>query len=245
MQMINWEQISFSKSTALEHYEVVKREISKPSFVSPYFNFTQDVADLRNQLKTAFDDVLDMLDYESTSGKLDYSFDVPMALKVYEILSEEIGFTNRVASNDEVWRYLQVDVIPEITNLRHGKEDYFIGRPSRMYLKSLWWYVHLSWQGNTEDTRKVLEKCDTDIKMNLIERTAKGYYIDLYREIMKQYSELPEDVRKKTYISDRKGPFRPVMKLFISWLTNISPDLYAGGTKKFVADLYSEVIGSD
>ena len=66
----------------------------------------------------------------------------------------------------------------------------FYSHTRRIWLKTLWWYVFLSWQGNKEKTRSVLKEFGTDTISDLIERTGQGYRVLMYRQLMLSYSQV-------------------------------------------------------
>jgi len=129
----------------------------------------------------------------------DYERDVSVGLALYSNLNPSLGFTTVLANDDDIWRYLSCVVFPDITYIRYpkpGKDDNrintkrFYSHTRRIWVKTLWWYVHLAWQGNVDDTRKVLltPGLGTDTISDFIERPGKGYRIALTRELMRQYS---------------------------------------------------------
>jgi hypothetical protein len=131
-----------------------------------------------------------------------YEVDVRIGLCLYEELSKKNGFTNVLANDDDIWRYLSCIVFPDITNLRYppSKTDIneghrlntkrFYLHTRRIWLKTLWWYIHLSWQGTENSTYKVLKDYGTDTISDFIERPGKGYRLALYRSLMKEYSKV-------------------------------------------------------
>ena len=131
-----------------------------------------------------------------------YEVDVRIGLCLYGELSKKNGFTNVLANDDDIWRYLSCIVFPDITNLRYppSKTDrneghrlntkrFYLHR-RRIWLKTLWWYIHLSWQGTENSTYKVLKDYGTDTISDFIERPGKGYRLALYRSLMKEYSKV-------------------------------------------------------
>lgn len=48
-----------------------------------------------------------------------YEVDVRIGLCLYGELSKKNGFTNVLANDDDIWRYLSCIVFPDITNLRY------------------------------------------------------------------------------------------------------------------------------
>lgn len=137
--------------------------------------------------------------YKEKSG---YEVDVRIGLCLYGELSKKNGFTNVLANDDDIWRYLSCIVFPDITNLRYppSKTDRneghrlntkrFYLHTRRIWLKTLWWYIHLSWQGTENSTYKVLKDYGTDTISDFIERPGKGYRLALYRSLMKEYSKV-------------------------------------------------------
>ena len=133
----------------------------------------------------------------------DYAIDLNVGFALYEHLSFDkswLGFTNAIANDDDFWRYLTCCVLPDLTYARYPdprKGDIRIARKRfyshtrRIWPKTLWWYIHLSWQGDEHSTRSVLRGLGVDTISQLIERTGKGYRLPLYRELMRSYAELP------------------------------------------------------
>ncbi|KRL92587.1 hypothetical protein [Limosilactobacillus ingluviei] len=222
---INWNAVSYSIPKAKQDFEslVVKDKMITPINPSPEW------LPLREELIRARDEIFEKngLDVASTLG---YEFDVDYGFKLYEILNDQIGFTNRAASSNDVWRYLSLRVIPDIVHARIGfeeKQDHYYALPRRVWLSTIWWYIHLSWAGSEEATRELLATNSTDTIMNLVERPGRGYYVDVYREIMKQY---------KGHTS--RDLFRRVLKLNTARLITTSPELVAGGIEQYVHDLF-------
>ena len=52
-----------------------------------------------------------------------YTFDLLFAIKLYEILGTNNTFCNRVASDDDIWRFLSIRVIPDIVHSRWGMNE--------------------------------------------------------------------------------------------------------------------------
>lgn len=126
-----------------------------------------------------------------------YATDLNVGFCLYQKLNAENGFTNVKANDDDIWRYLSCKVFPDITYIRYPSpkagdirlnSKRFYSHTRRIWLKTLWWFIHLSWQGTVASTYKVLKNCGTNLISQLIERPGKGYRLELFREIMKQYS---------------------------------------------------------
>lgn len=181
-------------------------------------------------------------------AKKDYYIDVHIGILLYEYLWKQPGFNLRAAANDDFWRYLSIKVVPDVVADRWGKENesHYWSKPARIWLRSIWWYVHLSWQGDMTTTATVLESScfTTDSILNLEERTGRnGTFINVYRYIMYYYSRIPQEVLEdydKNTKTQSDGLFRIVMKLNTAKSVVIDPALYLGGEKEYVRSLFMD-----
>ncbi|RIP34987.1 hypothetical protein BUZ14_07390 [Staphylococcus gallinarum] len=226
--MINWENINYDINNA-------KRDFDKLQVLSTEIapiETPNEFEDLRQKLLEARDDIF--LEYQLDGvEKLDYKFDLLFGIRLFEILNESIKFYNRDAMNDDLWRYVSIKIIPDIVHSRWGfNEDHFFKTSRRIWLKTIWWYINLSWMGNTEDTFKLLENNTTDTILQLVERPGIGYNVEMYRELMKQYYEYNDSSRQL---------FRRVLKLNTARLLTTSPELMEGGIPQYVHDLFEAV----
>ncbi len=204
---------------------------------------------IRNDLQELNRNVRLDAQLNSSEKRSDYYYiDAHMGLALYEYLWNQPGFSLRVAANDGFWRYLSVIVAPDIVAQRWGKEnsDHFWSKPTRIWFRSIWWYVHLSWQGNYKDTKKLLEcpHFTTDTILNFEERNGrKGTCIDAYRYIIYYYSKVPEETIKK-YTRGKSGTsddlFRVVMKLNTAKMMVMEPALCRGGEKEYAKTLFRD-----
>ena len=197
---------------------------------------------------------VDQLIVNDTNYKLkkDYYTDLLFGRKFYEIL-RKYNFGVRMASNDQVWIYFCVKVFPDIVHKRYTgskkkkdtgetielnvNEERFWQTRRRIYLKVLWWYIYLSLQfdkdGNEDldGTVHILMNNSTDEIVQIVERSGSaGYRVDVYRYIMKYYSE-----NRDRYDNIR---FRQVMVLNTAKTQIIEPDLMLGGVKTYVKELF-------
>jgi hypothetical protein len=179
-------------------------------------------------------------------SKKDYYIDANLGMLLYDYLWRQPGFNLRAAANDDFWRYLSVKVVPNVVAERWGydNESHFWSKPARIWLRSIWWYVHLSWQGDISSTAKVLESAcfSTDSILNLEERTGrKGTFINVYRFIMYYYSRIPKitlDEFNKRTKTQQDDLFRVVMRLNTAKVMVVDPALYLGGEKEYVRALF-------
>lgn len=205
-----------------------------------------DYLDLRDELLKAYKEV------EASVGQDNlYLIDMEYGLRVYEILNAGKGFTLRIASDDGVWRYLAVAVIPDIIEKRWGKDndDHSWAKPSRNWLRQIWWYVYLSWNKTVEDTRRILKDNSTDEILNLVERSGRGgYNVPLFRAIMKKYSRVPQKVRqeKRVRVRSKTGKeknrtlFRTIMVMNTAFTQTIEPGLFKRKEEGYVEWLFGQ-----
>ncbi|WP_295158087.1 DUF6339 family protein [Selenomonas sp. AE3005] len=176
--------------------------------------------------------------FQSGDNKDTYMRDLEFGLRLYAIFSKgEFAMAPRIASDIEVWRYISINVVPEIVKERWPKEsswdDRFYRKTNRIYLKVLWWYIYLSWQGDDEHTYAVLEANNADTIAQLVERSgAHGYNLDLYRKIMVRHFCQEESERSMIM-------FRKVMKLHTARIRTRQPEMLPGGVNQYVEELYA------
>lgn len=193
--------------------------------------------DFRTELVECFKSAL-----QESGGKMSYTLDLRMGIKIYELLNPCNGFTNVQANDDDIWRYISVCVMPDITYLRYPKPEQgslrinqkrFYSHTRRIWLKTLWWYVHLGWQGTSEKTFDVLKNNGTNIISHFIERPGKGYRPKLFRSMMYVYSTLP--TQKDTI-------FRAAAKMNLAKCVTVEPALTVGGEDAYTAELFREIV---
>lgn len=205
--------------------------------VSGVFVYPPEFAELREDMCRLFSQTLselgispEMIPTKNYSYQVDYIF----GIKVYCLLNKKYGMTSRTASSPGIWRFLSVQVVPDIIDLRYGNNhpDRYWKKAKRIWLRVLWWYIHLSWQGDETKTADVLKDNSTDEILQLVDRCGRGgYRVELYREIMRQYAELDVVERR------RKQIFRKIMVLTTARVQVIEPGLVCGGESQYVSDL--------
>lgn len=230
--MINWDNIRYNPNAAKDDFA----NLSLENNFYATTNLSEDLLELREKLIEARNIIYDKYEFDYTD-KLDYKFDVLYGLKVYEILNEKIGFTNRAATDDNVWRFLSIKLIPDVVHARWGlNEDRYFKTPRRIWLKTIWWYIHLSWVKDSKSTYELLKANTTDTLAQLVERPGIGYNVKLYREIMLQYANHKDSSR---------NVFRRVLKLNVAKLATTTPELVEGGIPHYVSELYRLVTLDD
>ncbi len=165
-----------------------------------------------------------------------YPTDLKFALGLYRILTEEYGMTAVEASDDGIWRFIQMDLVPGMiynrwpgTGDRRINDDRQWKNTRRIWLKTLWFYIHLSWQGSSDDTQKILSNNTSNDISQLVERSGSGYRLDLYREIMRQYAH-----------ADCRGELGRVLKLNVAWCGTVEP-LLSGNLEEYVSSLFESM----
>lgn len=192
---------------------------------------------LRDDMRQLFVETLSEIGIQPEDiGKKNYAYQVDYiyGIKIYELLNTKYNMTLRNASDESIWRFLSVKVVPDIIALRYDKShpDRFWKKPKRLWLRVLWWYIYLSWQGDSQSTKQILETNSTDEILQLVDRCGRsGYRVSLYREFMKKYSELDVTERRQ------KDIFRKMMVLNTARVQVMEPALVDGGERQYVNDL--------
>lgn len=194
-------------------------------------NLSHEFQLVRDELIEARDVIYDKYEFDNGLHNK-YAFDLEFGLALYKTLNNKIE--NRDIYLDDVWRFLSIKVTPDIVHARWDlNADRFYRMSRRIYLKQLWWYIHLSWDTNVKRTYEILKDNTTDTILNLVERPGLGYNIEMYREIMKQYSN---------YDDNDRTLLRRVMVLNTARSKNLSPELVDGGVTGYVNQLFKDVL---
>lgn len=231
---MNWQRLN--KKQALEIYTNWEKFFDSDFIPSP--DFPNDYQEIRNILQRSWAKGTSAI--EEKRARSEYQRDLSIGLDLYELVFEKYEISIRSASDDDIWRFISMKVIPDIVWNRWGDnpERFFRGA-SRLWIKTLFWYIHLSWQGNRSDTELLLQPFNTDDIVQLVERTGTdGYRISLNRAIMKCYHS------KITFLKNDKNLFRKVMKLNTALLKVIEPELVNGGVEEYANNLFSRFVKS-
>lgn len=196
-------------------------------------------------------------------NRINYNLDLRVGIKLYELLNPINDFSIIQANDDDIWRYISVIVMPDLTFIRYPnlnedvkvireyipdlsyaigiktekdsvriKKKRFYSHTRRIWLKTLWWYIHLGWQGNSKTTYEVLKNNGTNIISHFIERPGRGYREQLFRCMLYAYSLLPEQ---------KDSTFRAAAKLNLAKCVSMEPALAEGGEVKYSKMLFDEV----
>lgn len=220
-----WDNVVYTKAQAKYKFQQIEAE---PENCAP------------RQVEKPFDKLRETIMNGMKVFKIDemkkinsYAFDLHMGLLLYRVLIEDYGFNERLAAQDEVWRFLSLEVFPDLVYERVGMKDQrFYRETRRIWLKSIWWYIHLSWQGTEEETYTVLKDNSADEILQLLDRSGNGgYRVELTREMMRQFN-----IHANSRVPQL---FRRVLKLNTARLSMIEPNLVEGGITRYVTDLYN------
>lgn len=217
---------------------LTKKEASEAmdAWISDSFTLpaiSMDYSVMRNELVRLYDKAK-----EEAGDVRSYSMDVIYGAAVYSYFRGKSWFSDRLASDDGFWRFLSLKVVPDLVGERWGNDnaDHYYVKPSRIWLKTIWWYIFLSLRRNDADATKEMLLTDnfsTDTILNLVERTGRaGTNIALYRRIMSEYDSL-EDVSDKD--------FRNIMKLNTAKAMVMEPTFCDGGIEGYVRSLIKEL----
>lgn len=212
-------------------------------------NIDKNYSTLRSDIQGINEKVRNELEAKGIVKRADYYIDAHLGLELYNYMSNLPWFSMRVASNDGFWRYLSVMVVPDIVAQRWGKDnsDHFWSKPTRIWLRAVWWFIHLSWQGNYEKTKELIDcpHFNTDTILNFVERNGrKGTYVEAYRRIIQYYGMLDDGTVERFGRRGAKSGddlFRIVMKLNTAKLLVMDPGLYRDGEKGYAKALYNDV----
>ena len=212
-----------------------------PAIPNDYITLRDSIHNLNKRVRLEAEQLKD-------NKRSDYYIDSQLGLLLYEYLWNQSWFSLRLAANDGFWRYLSICVVPDVVAQRWGKDnaDHYYRRPTRIWLRSIWWFVHLSWQESLEKTQSLLacRHFTTDTILNFEERNGrKGTCVEAYRKIIYYYSRVPEEIirqsgRGKNGTSD--DLFRVVMKLNTAKMMVMEPALYLGGEDGYAIGLFKD-----
>lgn len=247
--------LELNQVDARERYESLLENDFRDSYILSTLT-SQSEKKLRYQLTDAYEEIISQINDGINNGKLNYSkkkyyTDCYFGIELFKIL-RSFKFQLHDASNINIWRYISLYIIPDLVLERHGqKEKYFYSIPNRIWLRTIWWYCMLSMQTQIVDnkkvyaydkTLKVIQEFNTDYILNIVDRSGSdGFRIQLVREIITQFYERREEIKKyfnnDASISDKEFP-RKIMLLNVARLEVYEPMTYDGGIKGYVKDLF-------
>lgn len=162
------------------------------------------------------------------------AYDVEAGLALYRILGEA-GMDVRAAADDGVWRFLSLRVVPDLVHGRwpNASAERFWRSRSRIWLRVIWWLIHLAWQETEARTRTVLSDVTTDTIVQLVERPGRGgFRVELARALFRERS-------RGRFTQDE---FRILMKLHTARVVVTEPWFCDGGINGYVRELHDYVV---
>lgn len=203
------------------------------TYVPKDFDFTnKEEVDFFNELQDIFEKHKHFI--ENEKNKEQYLFDMYFGLDFYNLVNK-YGMTNYDAASDNVWIFMSIRMMFNVMKIRWSSEKAIIDRSykdkRRIYPKSLYWFIHLCYQGDDVSTIEVIKNLTTDEIVGLTERTGEGYRIELMRKIVKKASQ----------IEKKRVDFRMILKMNHARTQVIEPDFYKGGCEGYVEDLFKSI----
>ena len=109
----------------------------------------------------------------------------------------------------------------------------FYAHTRRIWVKTLWWYIFLAWQGSESETYEVLKGFGTDTISDFIERTGgQGYRLALYRKLMHEYAHAE---------NKSSNLFNRIQKQNLVNCRTIEPALVKDAEKGYVDMLFNQL----
>lgn len=231
---MKWQELSVSDAEKLfEEYKEYQQSGKVWDKCPPeYYSLKQDLEKLLSDVM--FDQNIQREDVGKKTGNCAYRIDLYYGLGFFQLLNQKYGMNVRLASSPGVWRYLSMVVATDVIEMRYdvSHPDRYWKKAKRLWLRVLWWYIYLSWQGSAEETERVLRNNTTDEILQLVDRAGRGgYRVELFREIMRINAE------KDHGSWSRDQMFRKMMVLNTARLQVMEPALVDGGEKQYVNDL--------
>ena len=213
------------------------------------YDCDKDYIEIKDYLLKSFNDI------QGQTSLNDYKQDLLFGIELYKLFSPNTqnDFFLCNSQNNYFWAYINMRVIPNIIQKRWEKQNNLAGKmysePKRNWTMQLWWYIHLSLLENDDNLDKTKEMLlkpnfNRDTIVQLCDRTGdKGIIIDLYRKIIKKYSEYtPEDIKQMNI--SYEDFFRKIMKVQTSKMPLYEPCFYKNGLDGYVDHLFAIVENS-
>ena len=113
---MQWESLNYSKSTAEKNFNLL---LNKGQDGLASFEAKDQYQTLRNDFVNIQDKVFEEYSLDSLE-KQGYLLDLSFGIEMYQLLNSKYDFSQRDASNDEVWRFLLLEIIPDLVYIRWG-----------------------------------------------------------------------------------------------------------------------------
>ena len=179
-----------------------------------------------------------------------YQLDIQLAILFYNFMNSRKDFCPSLAADYNFWRTVAVMDIPDIVAYRWGitQKDQVCGKGLRVYPYSLYWYVHMCWQGDSSSTLDLLQKFTSEMVVQFVERPSRiGINLDFYRQFVYEYSLPKYDGVKKKVLEMAKNSHNNITFLRLLLMKNTSklalfrPEFYEGGISGYIQMLFTQV----
>lgn len=237
---MEWKKMS--RREALVHLRAFDE--SEEAVVRMLKKMPAEYSDLRNLMVKVLSDVAAKRQTGAIKLPKDYALDLYLGLALHEYLSKN-KFGVWEASDDNVWRYISVAVIPDVVHERLRGEyakDAFSGvRQSRFWLRNIWWYVHLSLacdargKPDYKKTERILCANDTDILAGVVDHQGVGFRVDFFRSMMAAFDDF---CKSHVLALSREDTFRRLIKEYQIRTAVVDPDLE--GHERFLAEMFGK-----
>ena len=154
-----------------------------------------------DELQKLRDNIINFVDtekLEDLAANRKTKFDIKLGLK----LLEWIDISPAVASEPEIWAYLNIILIPDVIKLRWEKEDKVINREryydkSRNYLGKLWWGAYLSTKEDDKLFEYIKEHDEFDTFFDRANSRGYNGYINIVYKVFDDKWEVIKDIIKQ------------------------------------------------
>lgn len=166
-----------------------------------------------------------------------YEFDFEFGIRMYQYFRFELHMCESDAANDNIWRYLHLKVVPDLMLKRwpldtaKNRAKRYYSASQRLYLKTLWWYIHMLWDTDEKTTRNY--EANVDISQIMDRSGSKGTRVVVYKAILQAYSKVDR--------SKRKELIERVLMLDASHCTTQEPELMGITLDEYAVRLYKEL----
>lgn len=226
------EWLRYSKSEAAEKLANLEN--------GQYEILNENGRNLQERLQSAAQNIKNNLQKNDT--RQHYPFELRFAIELYSILDDE-EFTLWEASDNEVWAYLSIAVIPDLVLERCNgcNANRFYKRNWRIWLKMLWWYIYLSMavdehgKIDKDKTFEILRDNTSDNINVLLDRSGTGFRVEFVRTFMKRYAQTASEKNLTGEI--REDYFRYLVRQIHLRSLIIDPELC--GHEKFLDDIFA------
>lgn len=244
-----------SKSQAVKRYAAVydcnRASISDAATAFGLIDAKERLSEDEKAMRAAFliaeAEAKDAISGISTDRRI-YLFNLNFGVRIYNWLVQQ-GFGTWDASEVGTWGRISLYVVPDIV-ARHSENGIslgrYYGRPTRIWLNTLWWFVHLVMvpdENNRdlcdiEKTVRLMELESQDYLQGLVEHTGSGYRVEFTRAMARELRNFIDE--NEIPIGKRAIFFREYIKEFQLRANVVDPDIE--GTACFLRSFADRVV---